>query len=323
MSEPTEQPDLLAPVAEQNPPVTLGGTEGADTAAAEASHVSAPFSGPEQTGTALDGIIHDLPFDRYLAEKAVSKSALWTLHTRSPAHARVEKEESNAMKLGTAIHCAVLEPDEFEARFVRGPDDRRGNRWKEALELASEDGMECLTSGDYDAAIQIRDNIVVGNPLIRKLTGVGTVREVSAFWTDPETGLRCRARPDAFAPGLNMMVDLKVTTNATQDKWFRRVLDFGYHVQEPHYTDGWRRAGGEVDAFVFLVIEDKPPFAHAIYELAPPDVAEGEAIRRAALLKWAECERTGEWPGYPPGVQQLALPKWAFQLTNPEDYQDE
>lgn len=227
------------------------------------------------------------------------------------------------MKLGTAIHCAVLEPDEFTARFVRGPDDRRGNRWKEAVELALEDGMECLTSGDYDAAITIRDTVVLRDPLLCKLTGVGTVREVSAFARDNETGLPMRARADAFAPALNMMVDLKITSNASKDKWFRRVLDFGYHVQEPHYTDVWRRAGGDVDAFVFLVIEDKPPFAHAIYELAPPDVAEGEAIRRQALLKWAECERTGEWPGYPPGVQQLALPKWAFTLTNPEEYDHE
>jgi exodeoxyribonuclease VIII len=265
------------------------------------------------------GIIHDLPFEAYLAEAAVSKSGLWTLHSRSPAHARVDKEESNAMKLGTAIHCAVLEPDEFEARYVRGPDDRRGNKWKEAVELAIEDGKDCLTSGDYDAAVTIRDEIVVGNPLIRRLTSVGTVREVSAFAIDPETGLRMRARPDAFAPGLGMLVDLKVTADARQEKWFRRVLDFGYHVQEPHYTDVWRRAGGEADAFVFLVIEDKPPFAHAIYELAPPDIAEGEAIRRKALTSWAECARVGEWPGYPPGVQQLALPKWAFTLTNPEE----
>lgn len=316
MSEPT-QPDLLtaSTEADPNPPVRLGGTDGAAEQGTEPVRKAAPIF--------QHGIIHDLPFEDYLAVPAVSKSALWTLHKRSPAHARVEKEESNAMKLGTAIHCAVLEPDEFTSRFVRGPDDRRGNRWKEAVELAREDGMECLTSSDYDAAVTIRDQVVLRDPLLRKLTGVGTVREVSAFARDSETGLPMRARADAYAPALNMMVDLKVTTNATPDKWFRRVLDFGYHVQEPHYTDVWRRAGGTVDAFVFLVIEDKPPFAHAIYELAPPDVAEGEAIRRQALLKWATCERTGEWPGYPPGVQQLALPKWAFELTNPEEYQDE
>lgn len=276
-------------------------------------------SGTPAGSPPLHGIRHDLSFEDYLATPAVSKSRLWTMHTRSPAHSRIDKEESNAMKLGTAVHTAVLEPDEFEARFVRGPEDRRGNRWKEAQEIAREDGRECLTEADYDAAVQIRDNIVVGNPLIRRLTGVGTVREVSAFWTDDESGLPCRLRMDAYAPGLAMGVDLKVTTDARPEKWFRRVLDFGYHVQETHYTEGWRRAGGDIDAFVFLVIEDKPPFAHAIYELTPPDIREGEAIRRAALTKWAECVRTGEWPGYPPGVQQLALPKWAFTLTNPEE----
>lgn len=269
------------------------------------------------------GIVAGLPFEAYLDGGEVSKSGLWTLHTRSPLHAITEREPNEAMRVGTAIHCAVLEPDEFEARFTRGPEARRGNKWAEAVEEARAEGMECLRAGDYDAAINIRDVIVLGNPLLKRLTGVGTVREVSAFWTDEESGLRCRGRPDAYAPDLRMLVDLKTTKNASPDKWFRRVLDNGYHVQEPHYMDGWRRAGGEADAFIFVVIETDPPFAHAIYELAPADIREGDAIRRAALTKWAECEAAGKWPGYPSGVQQLALPKWAFHLTDPEEYQDE
>ena len=301
---------MSAPLDLQNPPAA--GVADSEGAGAPASSIF------QRTG-----IVDGLPFDQYLAGREVSKSGLWTLHTRSPLHAITEREPNEAMRVGTAIHCAVLEPDEFEARFVRGPDDRRGNRWKEAIEEARANGMDCLTAGDYDAAVHIRDTVVLRDPLLRRLTSGGTVREVSAFWTDTETGLRCRARPDAYAPDLKMIVDLKTTKNASAAKWFRRVLDFGYHVQEPHYMDGWRRAGGEADAFVFIVIETDPPYAHQIFELAPPDIREGEAIRREALTKWAECEASGIWPGYPPGVQQLALPKWAFELTDPEDYPDE
>lgn len=259
------------------------------------------------------GIIHDMPFSDYLAGSEASKSSLWTLHTRSPAHARVEKEPSNAMHLGTAVHCAILEPDFFAERFHRGPDDRRGNKWKEAAE---EYGDRLLTSGDYDDALAVRD-AVRHHPIIRRLTGAGTVREVSAFATDPATGLAIRCRPDAFAPAFGLMADLKTTTDARPAEFARRVGQLGYHAGEAIYTDTWRAAGGELDAFVFIVVEPKPPYAAQVFELTPDAVDEGRAIIRKALDRWAQCVERNEWPGYPAEVHTLDLRKWDYRETQP------
>lgn len=265
------------------------------------------------TITLARGIVHDMPFEQYLATPAVSKSGLWTLHTRSPAHARIDKEESNAMKLGTAVHCAVLEPDEFLGRFVRGPDDRRGNRWKEHLE---EHGDRLLTSGDYDAALAIRDALS-RHPTIRRLTGAGTVREVSAFAVDPVTGLQMRARPDAFVPELSIIADLKVTKDARPSEFARRVGQLGYHAQEAIYSDVWRAAGGDLGAFVFIVAEPEPPYSFQIFELQPDAVEEGRAIARKALDRWAQCVEADAWPGYPADVQPLDLRKYDYRETQP------
>lgn len=262
---------------------------------------------------ARTGIVHGLAFEDYLAGPECSKSSLWTMHTRSPAHARVEKEASNAMQLGTAIHCAVLEPDFFAERFHRGPDDRRGNKWKEAAE---EYGERLLTSGDYDDALAVRDAVST-NPIIRRLTGAGTVREVSAFATDPITGLRIRTRPDAFAPGIALMADLKTTTDARASEFARRVGQLGYHAGEAIYTDTWRAAGGELDAFVFIVIEPKPPYAAQVFELTPDAVEEGRVIIRKALDRWATCAERNEWPGYPAEIVPLDLRKWDYRETQP------
>lgn len=259
------------------------------------------------------GIVHGLAFEDYLAGPEVSKSSLWTLHTRSPAHARVEKEPSNSMQLGTAIHCAVLEPDFFAERFHRGPDDRRGNKWKEAQE---EYGDRLLTSGDYDDALAVRDALAK-HPTIRRLTGAGTVREVSAFATDAATGLPMRIRPDAFAPGIGLMADLKTTTDARASEFARRVGQLGYHAGEAIYTDTWRLAGSDLDAFVFVVVEPKPPYAAQVFELAPDAVDEGRAIIRKALDAWARCAERNEWPGYPADVQALDLRKWDYRETQP------
>jgi exodeoxyribonuclease VIII len=259
-----------------------------------------------------------LSFEDYLASGRVSKSGLWTLYNRSPAHARVHEEPSNGMKLGSAIHCAILEPDVFGERYRCGPEDRRGKRWTEALEAAALDGCELLTSSDFDTALLIRDR-VQRNPIIQRITGAHVEREVSIFWIDELTGLKCRARPDAFSRAGRLMVDIKTTADARL--FDRRVGEFGYHVQEAFYTDGWRAVGQEIDAFLFLVIEPEPPFAHRLVELVPEAVEEGRAIARKALDRWAECKAAGEWPAYSTDVAEVDLRKWDYRETKP--YEEE
>lgn len=254
----------------------------------------------------------NMSFEDYLATPAVSKSTLWTAITRSAAHARTEKEESNAMKLGTAVHCAVLEPDSFRERFHRGPEDRRGLKWKEAVE---EHGRGVLTSGDYDTAIALRDALSQ-EPLIRKILS-GAAVEASGFWSDTDTGLLCRCRPDAWNPKINVIADLKVTGDARPDVFKRRVAEFGYHAQEAFYTDGWRACGFDVSAFLFIAVEPTPPYGFALYELEPLAVLEGREAMRLALDHWKYCVDYNHWKPYVGGVQPLDIPKWAYRFTNP------
>lgn len=263
-----------------------------------------------------DGIYDALAFETYLAQPRVSKSTLWTFHTRSPAHSRVEKEPSNVMAFGTAAHCAVLEPDAFTSRFKRGPNDRRGNKWKDFIAKVGEGAA--LTADDYDGILQLRDAIR-HHPLIRQLTGEGLRREVTAFWTDPETGLQLRARPDAINERLPIMADLKSTTDARPAEFARVAGRLGYHLQEAIYSEGWRVANG-LDAplaFVFIALERTPPYAFRIFEMDPDAAAEGHAIMRKALDQYARCKARNEWPGYPHEVEPLSLRKWDFSETQP------
>ncbi|NBU59698.1 MAG: exonuclease VIII [Betaproteobacteria bacterium] len=292
--------DLFDPVVSVGEPLYGMRPEGEGAAA----------SSPE--GWSL-GVCPDLSFQAYQAAPAVSKSALWTAVNRSPAHARVEREPSAAMALGTAVHCAVLEPDAFERRYVRGPDDRRGGKWRDALE---EHGEALLTSGDYDDAVRIRDALM-RDATIRALVGGPMLREASGFWVDPETRLLCRCRPDGYRPDLGLMLDLKTARDARPRGFATSVAEYGYHAQEAFYTDGWKACGQTVDAFVFVAVETTPPHAVAIYELEPAAVEEGRAHMRVALDLWAKCAAADAWPAYPPGVQPLDIPQWAYRHTDP------
>jgi len=284
---------------------------------------------------------YDMPAEAYHAGPGASKSMLWKLHSRSPFHARFQtRQETSPQRFGSAAHTAVLEPEKFEPAYERGPDDRRGNKWKDAEVAAATAGRILLTSGDYDDAMRLRDALH-RNPLVRKLTA-NALAERSGYWIDPATGELCRCRPDLYNPGMSVIADLKSTTDASPNAWRKRVADYGFHAQEPWYSRGWAAAGGgDVDAFLFITVERDAPYAHAIYELTPSAVAEGEAIMNAALERYAECrKREAElreryasksnspdfevfmheaWPAFGDDVLELDLARWDYKLTQREE----
>lgn len=245
-------------------------------------------------------IRYGMAHEDYLAVKAASKSVLWTIHTKSPLHAVTDRERTNAMEFGTAAHCAVLEPQHFVSRFVRGPEDRRGNKWKEALEAAPI-GCEVLTAGDFDAAEALAERALSNGDVQALVRGAKV--EVSAF--SELNDVQCKARPDAANAGV--LIDLKTTTDASVHAFRHTVHRFGYHVQEAWYRDVWMSAGAACDGFVFVAVESKPPFAIRVFELEPEAIEDGRRIALASLAVYRDCLRNGAWPGYPSGRVKLSL----------------
>lgn len=266
--------------------------------------------------TIKPGIYPDISNEDYHAGPGVSKSGLWTIYNQTPAHYRfAEREETQAFDFGTAAHTAILEPETFEARVLKGPTDRRGNNWKDAVAEATNLGKLLLTAGDYEAVLVIRD-AVHSDPWVNSIiTGGKPQVEHSAYAIDPTTGVMVRCRPDLHRADLGVTIDVKTAASATPEQFARAVINYGYHAQEAHYTDTWTAAGGTVGAFAFLVVEKKPPFAFAIYELPPSIVDEGRAIIRKAIDTYAKCDKANQWPGYPAGVQELSFKHWSYRET--------
>jgi hypothetical protein len=243
----------------------------------------------------------------------VSKSGLWTIHTKTPAHFQFgERKETEAFQMGSAIHCAILEPEAFESRYVRGPDDRRGNKWTDACAAAAHYGTTCLVSKDYDEALLYREAAHL-HPIVRKLTTNAKV-ETAAFAIDDETGEIIKCKPDVFNEGLNIIADLKSSVSASREDFAKSITNYGYHVQEAMYSDVWTQAGGTaLDGFVFIVIEKSAPFLVAVYEIEPRLVEDGFGIYRSALRKFHECNLANSWPGYSNSVERIDAPEWYYR----------
>ena len=271
-----------------------------------------------------DVIVDGLAIETYHRwPKTVSKSGLDTIH-ESPRHyfgrymdprmpASVAKGGQVA---GSMLHCAVLEPDQFKHRYVVGPDVNRNTKEWKAFAESLLPGQEGIKSGEA-WAVQRQAESVRRVPDVARLLGRGRP-ELSAFWRDEKTGVLCRCRPD-WTHVLDddagvILLDLKTFAKASSGPFMRQAAQKRYHVQDGWYSDGYAQSSGmEVRAFLFCVVETEWPFVAHVMCLDDASRELGRTEYRADLDTYAECVKSGDWPGPGPGgVEMVGLPNWAF-----------
>lgn len=278
------------------------------------------MSAPKSLLELPDGMHHDIPEALY-HEKILglaNKGALDKVN-RSPAHylawvmGKLAQEESPALAFGKALHCRILEPTRFRRVYVVEPDfgdcRKKENREHRDAWRAEHAGAEHVDA-ETMAALEGIAASIQAHPIAETLLGGGAA-EVTAKWTDPETGIVCKARGDLWINELGTLVDLKSTEDARPDEFARSVWKYRYHVQEAWYRDGFKAAGADLEDFVFVAVEKKPPYAVAVYQLDEDAVTRGALAYEANLRRLAECIERDEWPAYGAEIRELALPKWA------------
>lgn len=258
--------------------------------------------------------------DEYHAGPGISKSHLDVIAGKSPLHYwakyidpnRVREEPTAAMKLGTAIHAAVLEPDLLHKTCVADPGiDKRSNAGKAewAAFKAEHAGKLILPDDDFQACLQVRD-AVLRHPVARGLLSGGKA-EQSFFAIDSETGELVKCRTDYLQDSGALVVDVKSTDDASPTGFAKSVANFRYHIQPPWYFDVLKTAFGEAPAnWVFLAVEKKPPYAIGAYFVHPTDVERAREVARRDLARIVECKRAGSFPDFAAEVLPLELPRW-------------
>ena len=277
---------------------------------------------------AVPGYLDGLPSDAYHVAPGLSASLISHL-LRSPAHYRWVREygteTTDAMALGTLRHTLLLEPEEFDARYVVQPEgiDRRTKAGKQAhaelLERA--EGREIIKQRDVDDAHRLVHAVRAWNkwPL---LCGKAPVTERSYWWRDAETGVLCRCRVDMQnddEDGLALVTDLKTTGDASPRTFVGQCLRLGYHRSAAWYSDGVRAVTGRKVDFVIVAAEYTAPCSVAGYAMTSSEAMThqhllGQKQNREALETLARCEAANDWPGYQSGeIRSLELPPWAIR----------
>jgi len=251
----------------------------------------------------------------------IGKSGLDMIR-KSPAHYWAKyldpnlerKEPTAALQIGTAVHHAILEPDEFERRYKVMPEiNKRTNDGKAEfaalMEHAKATGLTFLTQDDLDLCNRMRDS-ARKHPAARILLEKG-VPEDTIFWQDADTGMLCKSRRDWMSE-TGYITDIKTTTDASPREFGRSCINYRYPVQSAFYFDGHKQAFGQApEGFAFIAVEKEPPYAVAVYYMTKQTYNLGRKEYRQDLNVYAKCIQTNEWPAYGDDFMPLELPEWS------------
>jgi len=266
----------------------------------------------------LCGVHHDISIEAYHGGPGISKSGLddinrspfhyWSFHLAPDRPPEIPRTGDGLA--GALLHCALLERDKFDSRYAVGPDVRRDTKiWREFVEehpthqiIKPDQKREAFAQAD--SLLKIKE---IRTAMLRGMA------EVSAYWEDEETGVLCRCRPDFVceAPDGDILIDAKTYKSAKPAAFAQQMGRMRYHVQGAWYSDGYAKASGRpVIAFIFAAVEIAYPFAASSIMLDPEDEENGRKEYRRNLNTYAECLKSGVWPGYGETIHTIRMPLW-------------
>ena len=241
----------------------------------------------------------------YNAADGIRRSALWRMH-ESPEKYKwfLEHPEpaTPALVFGSAAHKMLLEPESFSSEFVIAPDcDKRTKAGKERYErfVAELGDRTIISQDDFDTIRDMTDK-ARSVPYVQKL--LAGEHEVPFFWTDEDTGERCKVRLDILADmdGTLTVADYKTAADARTDAFIHSMFKLGYTLQAFMYTEAVMKCMGldERPDFVFVVQEKKPPFAINAIQVTDDVMVAGMDAFREYIGLVHECKETGYFWGY-------------------------
>lgn len=244
----------------------------------------------------------------YHAHEAISSSAVKAA-CKSMAHWKHADKVtgSTIFDVGTGFHDMTLEGGH---NTVEGPEKRVGNAWKEQYKQCQDEGKVLLTAGDYATVKKMaascleneRVNAIIHHPDVKI--------EKSFFVTDPKSGLRLKARPDAYLQEKQVCLDLKSTVDAAPgDRGFQQqIFRYNYHIQAAFYKRVLELCGHPVTYFAFAAVEKTAPYAQCLHVLSGTVLNRAEEEMDNVLARMAQAIKEDHYPTDWPDLNMIHLP---------------
>jgi len=267
--------------------------------------------------------------EQYHANPAISHSKL-ECYRRRPAlyykkyvaRTLPPPEDTGAFRLGSAVHCAVLEEKQFSSRYILRPDcDRRTKEGKiQFAEFSAQHADKTLLDADeMSQVVQMREAIAA-HPLASQLLADG-LAETTWRKEQPNALGALQCRTDWFSSlGCELsdfkpyVLDIKTVDSLDSDafrNFERAAFNYGYHRQAGFYLPlineifQW-----SVSRMYYVAVEKCEPYGVAVYTLSDDAIAKGQDENIADLVRLKRSLETNEWPNIDPTLHELKLPAW-------------
>jgi hypothetical protein len=175
----------------------------------------------------------------------------------------------------TNVYKALRE--EFEAQ----------NKGKYRIDDVDYEKVKCMLESCY------QDKIIQG--LIRNIEC-----QLSLFWTDDQTGLKLKTRPDICKRKKNIVVNIKTIEDGSPKAFSRDLAKYDYPLQACLEMTGCVASGlmPSVDNYFWLVVEKVAPFNATIYEFSQEDQKACMVELEWLIEKLAKAKEKNFYPGY-------------------------
>ena len=219
-------------------------------------------------------------------------------------------EDRDVLRLGRAVHTAVLEPSLFARQYICWSGGKRaGAAWNAYVADAERLGQTILKEDQIDLAVKIA-KAVRGHPIARPILDRDGRAEVAIVWDHPRTGVRIKVRLDWLTVGV--LTDLKSCRDPAPHRFATTAAQLGYHCQLALYADACAAAGlGAVEVKI-IAVQNTEPFDVVVYALDEDILSIGRNEYERALDLLVQCRESKQWLGQAmTGEVPLKLPAWA------------
>lgn len=263
--------------------------------------------------------------------KTVSRSTLWKLFDKSPAHAwdvncynearhESANDDTDPMRFGRAAHHITLSEKDFLSYFAIQPDtypegaefpDPNGppKKWnnnaywcRDYNDYTTGEGRDILTRSQMEEVRGMAYGLWQ-NPLVRGGILNGFV-EHTIVVRDPDSGLWLKTRPDCIPNDSGDFADFKTAADVSDEGLEESIGRDGLFMQAGMTAWACRLLPEpiELQSFNLVFSEKKRPYCARVRALTPDELDFGENCARVAAKMFAKCMERNVWPG--PGGEQ-------------------
>ena len=248
-------------------------------------------------------VIHDTNAEYHSQTDYIGSSGLKVIFKKSVYHYlnMPKLEPTDSMRLGTAVHTALLEPEKFDDEVIVLPElnlrTKAGREERDAIMEKAERGQVVIKEDDLKVIQAIERNFK--NDRLALAICEGGVVEASHYGVIE--GIKVRCRPDVYQPDRGIIGDVKTCQDNSPRAFKSDVYKYGYHLQAVFYAETLTHVLGKKFSpfdFRFIAVETKYPFSCEVYALDEREIENGYDALNKAWAEWKVFKETGVVLGY-------------------------